>query len=80
MTLVIDNTILDNTGLSSEELQLELAIALYKHGKLSIGQACELVSLDKIAFQRELSYRNEYLNYDLNDLSDDLKTIKSFNS
>lgn len=77
MTLVIENSILDNTGLSENELKLELGIALYKHGKLSLGQACKLVELDRIEFQRQLVLRKEYLNYDLDDLSEDLTTIES---
>lgn len=80
MTLVIDDSILENTGLSESELKLELAIALYKHGKLSLGQACKFASTNRIEFQRELATRNENLNYDVDDLTDDIKSIKSFKS
>lgn len=80
MTLVIDDSILESTGLSEGELKLELAIALYKHGKLSIGQACKFASSNRIEFQQELAIRNEYLNYDIDDLADDLKSIQSFKS
>ncbi len=80
MSLVIDSEFLENTGLSEKELKLELAIALYKHGKLSIGQACKFLGLNRIEFQRELALRKEYLNYDIDDLNEDLKTIAEFES
>ena len=80
MSVVIENEFLESTGLSEKELKLELAIALYKQGRLSIGQACKFVNLNRIEFQRELASRKEYLNYDIDDLSEDLKTIREFKS
>lgn len=78
MTLVIENTVLDEIGLSQKEIIIELAITLYKRGLLSLGQSCKLAGLKQIEFQRELGRRGEFINYDVDDLEEDLRNLESF--
>lgn len=59
MTLVIDNDILDSTGLGENELKLELSVALYKNGKLSLKQASKLAKLSLNDFKKELVLREK---------------------
>lgn len=73
---IIDMEILKKAGISENDMRIELAIALYKRGKLSIGKASELAGLHKIEFQRELGVRGEVSNYDESDLEEDLEMLK----
>jgi predicted HTH domain antitoxin len=38
MTLELNDTVIDQTGLSAEEVLLELAVHLFKTGKITVGQ------------------------------------------
>lgn len=78
MSLSFDNELLKKAGVSESELKIELAIALYKRGKFSIGQASSFAEISQIQFQHELGIRNESINYDVDDLEEDLKNLESF--
>lgn len=80
MNITISSDILDQAGLSEYEIKLELAISLYKRGKFSLGQASKFSGLNNIEFQRELGNRGEVLNYDEDDLAQDLKNLEGFKS
>lgn len=73
--LNLDDEMISKIGLSQEELKIELAIALYKRKKLSMGQASKLADLSLIDFQFELGNRNETVNYDLEAFKADLETL-----
>ncbi|UXD21750.1 hypothetical protein IPA_07575 [Ignicoccus pacificus DSM 13166] len=53
--------------------RLELAIALYARGVLSLGQARRLAGLSKWEFLEELSKRKVERHYTNEELEDDLK-------
>lgn len=76
MDLVISDQILKRAEITAEELLLEIAIHLYDTERLSIGQARNLAELDHLTFQKELSKRNIYIKYDIEDLETDLDTFK----
>lgn len=76
MDLVISDQILKKAEITAEELLLEIAIHLYDTERLSIGQARNLAELDHLSFQKELSKRNIYIKYDIEDLETDLDTFK----
>ena len=76
MTITIENTILDEVGLSKSEILIELSVSLYKRGVLSLGQASKLAGVKQIEFRRELGMRDEYINYNIEDLEEDLMAIK----
>lgn len=77
MTITIENNILDDVGLSKSEILIELAVSLYKRGALSIGQACKLAGIKQIEFRRELGKREEFINYNTEDLEEDLMSLKN---
>ena len=63
------------THLSAEEIRRELAVHLYSQGKLSAGKACELAGMGVLEFQCLLGSRGIGVNYNEDDLRDDLATI-----
>jgi len=48
---------------------------LYDIDRLSMGQARILCNLDILSFQKELSNRNIYIKYDIQDLRSDLENL-----
>ncbi len=53
-------------------LRVELALALYAQGILSLGKARQLAELDKYAFGQLLGARQIPRHYDESDLQDDV--------
>lgn len=76
MVIELDDTIINSTGLSPDDLKLELALQLYQDRKISLGQGGQLSGLGSVQFQRELGKRQITLNYDLMDLADDIDFLK----
>ena len=60
----------------SSELKVQLALFLYEKGKLSFGKARELAGLSVWKFMEKLSENKIPINYDVEDLKEDLETIK----
>ena len=75
MTLNISDQVLQASGLTEEELTLEIAVALYQREILSLGKAAELANLHRMAFQAALSERKVPINYSVEDLEADLATL-----
>jgi len=61
----------------SQELLLELAIALYRQGILSFGKARELAGMGKYEFGHLLGDRGVLRHYGPEELEDDLKYARS---
>ena len=76
MDLLIRDEILKKAEITAEELLIEIAVHLYDTERLSMGQARNLAQLDLISFQKELSKRNVYIKYDIEDLETDLKNLE----
>ena len=76
MDLVIRDEILKKAEITAAELLIEIAVHLYDTERLSMGQAKNLAQLDLISFQKELSKRNVYIKYDIEDLETDLKNLE----
>ncbi len=76
MDLLIKDEILKKAEITAEELLIEIAVHLYDTERLSMGQARNLVQMDIISFQKELSKRNVYIKYDIEDLETDLKNLE----
>ncbi|MEH2296528.1 UPF0175 family protein [Nostoc sp.] len=77
MSVVIPDDILQSTKMIEDELKLEIAIMLYKQEKISSGKARAWTSLTVIEFQHELAKRGLCINYDVEDLQADVKTLQS---
>ncbi len=72
MLIEIPDTAIQETPLSPAELRLELAIWLYVRKRLTLGQARKLAGYSVIDFQKALLERDLYLNYDKEDLANDI--------
>ncbi len=73
--LVIPGQVLEQAQFSASDLRLEIAIYLYSNSRLTMGQARRLAGIDRISFQKELAKRNVSIDYGVQDLHDDLRTL-----
>jgi predicted HTH domain antitoxin len=76
MTLNIPSLSGKEAGLTEVDLRQELALALYKQEKVSLGKAAEIAGVDRWAFQALMKERNVFINYDVEDLNHDVTTLK----
>lgn len=71
---VLTFNIPDSLDLDNHEVAMLVATRLYEQGKLSLGQAAELVGLTKRTFAEMLSkYNVSIFNYPTSDLSRDVR-------
>ncbi|NQU81482.1 MAG: UPF0175 family protein [Bacteroidetes bacterium] len=69
----------DTIDLNDREAKMLLASRLFEKGKLSLGQAAELVGLSKRAFMEILSdYDVSIYNYPVEDLDNDIKNARDY--
>jgi predicted HTH domain antitoxin len=70
----------DTVDFDDKEALMAIASRLYEKGRLSLGQAAELVGLSKKAFMEILgSYGVSVFNYPSSDLDRDLENAKGYN-
>jgi len=75
-TMTFPEDLLRTTELSQQELAVELAIALYQREKLTLGQAARLAGMDGFDFQQLLGSREIPLTLNVDDLEQDLATMR----
>lgn len=75
-TIVVPNEFLLATRMTTEEIQIELAVSLFQQEKLSFGKARELAGVDFWTFQQLLGSRGIAPHYDVAELHEDLATIE----
>jgi predicted HTH domain antitoxin len=71
----IPSDVLESARMTVGEAKLELAIALFSRGRLSMGKAAELAGLAIGQFQMHLGARNLGAHYDLEDALQDKATF-----
>ena len=77
-TLVLN--IPDTVDFDDKDALMAIASRLYEKGKLSLGQAAELVGLSKQTFMEMLSdYSVSVFNYPASELDNDVNTATSYN-
>lgn len=70
----------DTVDFDDKEALMAIASRLYEKGKLSLGQAADLVGLSKSAFMEILgTYGISVFNYPSSDLDRDVENAKSHN-
>lgn len=79
MTLELNDTVIEQTGLSADEVLLELAIHLFETGKITVGQGGELTGLGHVGFQRELGKRRIPLPFDAEDWAHERQSLLDLN-
>jgi predicted HTH domain antitoxin len=73
--LIVPKEFLDSAKMTGDEMRIDLAVHLYATKRLSIGKARRLAELDLISFQKELAKRDVCINYDVEDLHDDMRSL-----
>lgn len=66
----------DDLGITEEQARLDFAVGLYSSHTASLARAARLAGRSRIDFQRILAERGIPLAYDVEDLEDDIATLK----
>lgn len=74
--LVIESDILKAAHISDEEVKIELAILLYRKGRLTYAQARALSGLSRIEFDDLLFEYGVPSDFTIEDLHDDIRTLE----
>ena len=80
MTIHLSDELLAPLRLTEKEVLLELAIAFYAAGKLSLGKARELAGLDWVRFRQALSARDIPAHYNQEDFEADLSAVEALSA
>ena len=77
MVIEVNDKALGNLRLTPAEALLDFAVGLYTDGRVTLGRAAAIASLTQSDFQRELGRRGLSVNYEAEDLRDDVATLES---
>jgi len=77
MSLVISDEIVRASGLTENELFLEIVLLLFQQEKLSLGKAAELLNMSQVGFQRLISERGLCIHYDVAEFQEDVQHLTS---
>ncbi|MBC6476452.1 MAG: UPF0175 family protein [Hormoscilla sp. GM7CHS1pb] len=75
MSLIISDEIVKASGLSEDELFLEIVLLLFQQDKISLGKAAELLNMSQIRFQRLMADRGICVHYDVAELQEDIQHL-----
>ena len=76
MIINIPDNISTKIGLNEQDVLLEIAIALFKEEKITLGQASKIARLHQSQFQKILAKRRIPIHYGIEELEQDLETLK----
>jgi len=76
MTVELPDKHLQGLSITPDRLKLEAAVGLYASGELTLGQAALLAGISQTEFLHALGKRGICVNYAVQDLEQDLKTIE----
>ncbi len=66
----------DALQITEADLRTELAIALFQQQRITLGSASQLASLHQIEFQRLIADRGICIHYEIEDLEQDLASLR----
>jgi predicted HTH domain antitoxin len=66
----------DALKISEADLRTELAISLFQQERITLGTASQLAGLHQIEFQRLIARRGICVHYDVEDLEQDLQSLR----
>lgn len=75
MSMVISDEVVKASGMSEEELFLEIVLLLFKQDKISLGKAAELLNMSQISFQRLIADRGICIHYDVAEFQEDIQHL-----
>jgi len=76
MAITVPDELLRSMKLTEAELAAELAVALFREERLTLGQAAQLAGLPQLDFQRLLARRRVPLHYSIDDMEQDIERAK----
>lgn len=76
MELHIPDAIAESGRLSEQEMLLELAVALFRQGRLTVGQAAQLAGVARFDFHAVLAARDATMHYGEEEFEEDLETLR----
>ena len=76
INISIPRDILESARMTADQAKVELAIALYTLGRLSIGKARELAGMSLWDFRQLLAVRKIEPHFNEDDLDQDVDTLK----
>jgi predicted HTH domain antitoxin len=76
MDVLIPAEVIASTGLTPEEFRVEIAVHLYEIGRMTLEQASKLAEVDQLQFQALLAEQEIPLHYGVEDLEEDIQTLK----
>ena len=75
-TMQITIDLPDTLELSEANLRTELAIARFQQERIPLGTASQLAGLHQLEFQRLIASRGISIHYGVEDLEEDLKSLR----
>lgn len=75
MTVELPADVMESARISTEEVRLEIAVALFRAERLSLGRAAELAGLSVQAFLEILCFRRISAHYGAEDALEDARTL-----
>ena len=79
MSVVIPDEILTITRMSEAEMRQEIAVMLFGREKLTLAQASRFAGTHRVAFQHLLASRQIPVHYGIEDLEQDIQTLREMN-
>ena len=76
MSVTFSDEVLKQAHMTNEELAVEMAVHLFEIEKLSFWQAAEMAGLSHWSFQQLLASRQIPLHYGMEELEQDLETLR----
>ena len=76
MPVTIPDEILTAAHMGEPEIKQELALTLFQRDRLTLGQARRLAGLSHLEFQALLADRQIPIHYGIDDLHQDLNTLR----
>jgi predicted HTH domain antitoxin len=76
--VIIPENVVTASGMSPEQLRVEIAVYLFGGKRLTLGQAASLAEMSQPDFQHLLGRRKIPLHYGVQEFEEDLKTLEEF--
>jgi predicted HTH domain antitoxin len=80
MILDVPNEFISITAYTEHDFKVDVAVMLYQRKVVTLARAARWLGMNRLQFQKILADRNVPLNFSLEDLDIDLKTIQSMPS
>lgn len=76
MPVAIPDEVLEAARMTEEEMRQEFAVFLFQQEKLTLAQASRFAGMTPLEFQHLLASRRIPLHYGIEDLDEDLETLR----